>query len=120
FDSPSTGSTVSKVVPLLIRILGRMVDFVKFFLYKLVMSQSFQKPAERKTRSAILRLLKMEGAQDSAQLAKRLGLTAMAVRQHLYALQEEKFVAAEERPGGVGRPAKQWRLTPAANRFFPD
>jgi predicted ArsR family transcriptional regulator len=74
---------------------------------------------EGKTRAAIVRLLKTEGALDSAQLARRLGLTAMAVRQHLYVLQEEKFVVAEERPGPIGRPAKYWRLTPAADRFFP-
>jgi predicted ArsR family transcriptional regulator len=79
-----------------------------------------RQPGENKTRGAILRILKTEGAMDSAQLAKRLGLTAMAVRQHLYALQTEKFVSAEERPGAVGRPAKHWRLTRAADRFFPD
>ena len=56
---------------------------------------------------------------DSAQLAERLGLTAMAVRQHLYALQNDKFVTAEERAGTVGRPTKYWRLTPEADRFFP-
>ena len=43
----------------------------------------------------------------------------MAVRQHLYALQEEKLVTAEERAGGVGRPMKYWRLTPDADRLFP-
>ena len=74
---------------------------------------------EGKTRASIVRLLKTEGALDSAQLAERLGLTAMAVRQHLYALQNEKFVVAEERPGAIGRPTKFWRLTPAADRFFP-
>jgi predicted ArsR family transcriptional regulator len=56
----------------------------------------------------------------SAQLAERLGLTAMAVRQHLYALHSEKFVAVEERRVPIGRPAKHWRLTPEADRFFPD
>jgi predicted ArsR family transcriptional regulator len=74
---------------------------------------------EGKTRAAVVRLLKTEGAMDSERLAKRLGLTAMAVRQHLYALQQEKFVVAQERPGPVGRPTKYWRLTPAADRFFP-
>ena len=77
-------------------------------------------PGERKTRGAIVRLLKTEGAMDSAQLAERLGLTAMAVRQHLYALQREKFVTAEERSVPVGRPAKYWHLTREADRFFPD
>ncbi len=76
-------------------------------------------PSEGKTRAAIVRLLKTEGPMGSAQLAESLGLTAMAVRQHLYALQKEKFVRAEERPGAVGRPAKYWHLTPEADRFFP-
>src|SRR3954471_14647194 len=83
------------------------------------MAPTSQSPNEGKTRSAIVRLLKTEGALDSAQLAERLGLTAMAVRQHLYALQREQFVTAEERPGAVGRPAKYWHLTPEADRFFP-
>src|SRR5437660_1609346 len=75
---------------------------------------------EGKTRRAIVKLLKTDGAMDSVQLAKRLGITAMAVRQHLYALQREKFVTAEERPVPIGRPAKHWRLTREADRFFPD
>src|SRR6516165_11247052 len=78
-----------------------------------------QPSGEGQTRAAVVRLLKTEGALDSAQLAEKLGLTAMAVRQHLYALQQEKFVVAEERPGAVGRPTKFWRLTPAADQFFP-
>jgi predicted ArsR family transcriptional regulator len=62
----------------------------------------------------------MEGAMTSARLAERLGLTPMAVRQHLYALEAEKFVSVEERPVPIGRPAKHWQLTRAADRFFPD
>ena len=79
-----------------------------------------QPSSERKTRRAIGKLLKMEGPIDSAQLAERLGLTAMAVRQHLYALQREGLVTHEERPVPIGRPAKYWRLTPAADRLFPE
>jgi predicted ArsR family transcriptional regulator len=75
---------------------------------------------DRKTRRAIVNLLKTDGAQTSQQLADRLGLTAMAVRQHLYGLESEKFVTVEERPVPIGRPAKHWQLTSAANRFFPD
>jgi predicted ArsR family transcriptional regulator len=85
------------------------------------MAQSAAKrPAEHKTRRRIVKLLKTQGPQDSARLAAKLKVTPMAVRQHLYALQQEKLVAAEERPGAVGRPAKFWRLTPDANRLFPD
>lgn len=84
------------------------------------MSAGVQAPGERKTRRAITKILKTEGPIDSAQLAERLGLTAMAVRQHLYALQREGLVAAEERPVPIGRPAKFWRLTPEADRLFPE
>lgn len=73
-----------------------------------------------KTRRAIVKLLKTEGPLDSATLARRLGLTAMGVRQHLYALQQEKLVSTDERPVPLGRPAKYWRLTRAADRLFPD
>jgi predicted ArsR family transcriptional regulator len=75
---------------------------------------------ERSTRRAIVRLLKTEGAMPSAALARRLRLTTMGVRQHLYALQREKLVTAEERAGAIGRPAKHWRLTDQASALFPD
>jgi predicted ArsR family transcriptional regulator len=84
------------------------------------MSAGVQAPGERKTRRAITKLLKTEGPIDSAQLAERLGLTAMAVRQHLYVLQREGLVTAEERPVPIGRPAKFWRLTREADRLFPE
>ena len=84
------------------------------------MSVDTQAPGERKTRRAITKLLKTEGPIDSAALAERLGLTAMAVRQHLYALQREGLVSAEERPVPIGRPAKFWRLTRDADRLFPE
>jgi len=57
---------------------------------------------------------------DAAQMGERLGLTAMAVRQHLYELQREKLISAQERPVALGRPKKYWRLTIEADRLFPD
>ena len=84
------------------------------------MSAETQAPGERKTRRAITKLLKTEGPIGSAQLAERLGLTAMAVRQHLYALQREGLVSAKERPVPIGRPAKFWQLTREADRLFPE
>ncbi len=76
--------------------------------------------APTNTRRAIVRLLKTEGALDAARLAGKLGLTAMAVRQHLYALQKEKLVTAQTRPVPLGRPVKYWHLTRAADRLFPE
>jgi predicted ArsR family transcriptional regulator len=84
------------------------------------MSRETHQPGERKTRRAIVKLLKTEGPLGSAQLAEHLGLTAMAVRLHLYALQSEGLVTAEDRPSPVGRPAKFWRLTREADRHFPE
>jgi len=84
------------------------------------MSARAQTQGEPKTRRAITKLLKTEGPIDSAQLAQRLGLTAMAVRQHLYVLQREGLVASEERPVPIGRPAKFWRLTREADHLFPE
>src|SRR5580765_2759785 len=75
---------------------------------------------EDKTRRRIVKLLKTQGPQDSARLAARLKVTPMAVRQHLYALQREKMVIAEERKVPLGRPAKHWQLTREADRLFPD
>jgi predicted ArsR family transcriptional regulator len=79
-----------------------------------------RKQGERKTRRAIIKILKTQGPLDSAQIANQLKLTAMAVRQHLYALQNEGHVEAEERPVPIGRPAKHWRLTREADQFFPE
>ena len=83
------------------------------------MTQARQQ-GDSKTRRAIIKILKMQGPLGSAQLAGQLGLTAMAVRQHLYALQHEGHVEAEERPVPIGRPAKHWRLTREADQLFPE
>ncbi len=82
-------------------------------------------PAEKRSRRALIDFLKQDGPQDAASLARRLGVSAMAVRQHLYDLEAEGLVThqSEARPAGnraIGRPAKLWALTPAADRFFPD
>ncbi|WP_409346285.1 helix-turn-helix transcriptional regulator [Paenibacillus sp. MBLB4367] len=73
-----------------------------------------------RTRREIVKLLKQEGPMDALQLAERFGVSGMAVRQHLYNLQEQKLVTFTEEPRSMGRPAKMWRLTPEANRLFPE
>lgn len=78
------------------------------------------KAGRGRTREAILTLLKRRGPSDSEALASKLGISAMAVRQHLYALRQHELVSYREEPRPVGRPAKLWFPTPAANRFFPD
>lgn len=71
-------------------------------------------------RQAILRLLKQQGPSDSETLAAQLDISAMAVRQHLYALRTQRQVTYQEEQRPIGRPAKMWCLTPAAAPHFPD
>src|ERR1700676_315063 len=68
----------------------------------------------------ILLQLKSKGPQQAAQIAKRLEVTAMAVRQHLYTLRDGGFVTYEDEHRKVGRPARIWRLTEKAQARFPD
>jgi predicted ArsR family transcriptional regulator len=79
-----------------------------------------REPPKQGTRRDILHLLKTEGPSDAGALAKRLGVTAMAVRQHLYDLAAEGLVSFREEPRPVGRPAKLWALTETADTVFPD
>ncbi len=71
-------------------------------------------------RAAVLDLLKREGPVSADSLSERLGITAMAVRQHLYALAEAGKAAFEEQARPRGRPVKLWRATAAANAHFAD
>lgn len=72
------------------------------------------------SQRAIVKLLKQLGPMDANALASHLNISAMAVRQHLYALQREHLVTYEEEPRAMGRPAKLWQLTADADRLFPD
>ncbi len=78
------------------------------------------KASEQPTRRALLDVLKHGGARNAADLSRDLGVSAMAVRQHLYAMQEERLVGFTEQARPRGRPIKLWHLTEAADRYFPD
>ncbi|MBS0473109.1 MAG: transcriptional regulator [Proteobacteria bacterium] len=71
-------------------------------------------------RSAVRALLQREGPISADSLAERLDITAMAVRQHLYALEKagEADFAEQARPRG--RPVKLWRATAKAGVHFGD
>ncbi len=77
-------------------------------------------PSSAGPREKLLFHLKTKGPQSTGALAKRLGVTPMAVRQHTAKLEEEGLVASEDEAGRVGRPRRIWRLLPAANERFPD
>src|ERR1700687_5672832 len=64
--------------------------------------------------------LKTRGPQTAAQIARRLSVTPMAVRQHLYHLKTAGLVDFIDERRKVGRPARIWKLTSAAAARFPD
>jgi predicted ArsR family transcriptional regulator len=72
------------------------------------------------TPDRILYQLKTKGPQAAGPMASRLGVTAMAVRQHLYRLKQRGLVDYIDERRPVGRPARLWRLTPASASRFPD
>ncbi|MHC4959128.1 MAG: helix-turn-helix transcriptional regulator [Planctomycetota bacterium] len=72
------------------------------------------------TRDRILYLLKTKGPHTAAELARRLGVTAVAVRQHLAGLESDGLVAGEAQRGKVGRPRRLWSTTGQADGHFPD
>ena len=71
-------------------------------------------------RAGVLDLIKREGPIATEDLAARLGVTAMAIRQHLAGLENEGLATHETRSGERGRPAKLWQATAAANDRFAD
>lgn len=65
--------------------------------------------------------LKLRAPCTPGELAEELGLTEVAVRQHLAALEAAGLARAEKRAAsGRGRPALEWSLTEHAAGLFPD
>lgn len=73
-------------------------------------------------KRAVLDVLKRRGPSEAQEIAAELGVTAMAVRQHLYALEDEGLVAFSAAPkdGGRGRPSKLWRMQASGDVLFGD
>ncbi|MBY6091838.1 helix-turn-helix transcriptional regulator [Maritimibacter alkaliphilus] len=64
--------------------------------------------------------LKMHGAQTSAEVGRRQGITGEAARQQLQRLLEDGLVTEERRALGRGRPAVYWQLSDKGQARFPD
>ena len=74
-------------------------------------------PAKRR----LLDVMKRATPLTARELAERLGLTDVAVRQHLDSLAAADLVRAETQAAkGRGRPSSVWRLTPLSEKLFPD
>jgi predicted ArsR family transcriptional regulator len=75
--------------------------------------------AER-SATRVLYALKATGPQTADAIARRLGFTATAARQHLDRLLSEALVQFTDRRRGIGRPARLWSLTAKGHGRFPD
>lgn len=71
------------------------------------------------TRREILDALRRSAGLTADQLAESLGVTAMAVRKHLAALQAEGVLTAHTERRPVGRPVHVYALAPGAQAHFP-
>ena len=77
-------------------------------------------PSAPTGRAAVLDLIKREGPISADSAAQSLGITAMAVRQHLAALEAAGEAAFAEEARPRGRPVKLWRATDRAAARFAD
>ncbi|GIW07084.1 MAG: transcriptional regulator [Dehalococcoidia bacterium] len=70
-------------------------------------------------RERILHSLKHRGRLTAQALADELGVTPVAVRKHLEALEAEGLVRVSAVKQPRGRPVLVYQLTPAADSLFP-
>ncbi len=73
----------------------------------------------KSSRSAIIDLLKVNGAMSVEQLAEGLGVTKVCVRRHLGVLESDGLIGYEEERHERGRPRHMYRLTEKARCLFP-
>lgn len=69
-------------------------------------------------RAAVLERVKRGGPVTAEALATKLGVTGMAIRQHLESLKKAGLVECERRRGRRGRPSNLWCATEKANAYF--
>jgi len=71
------------------------------------------------TRRRLLELLKRAGALTADELAEKLDITSMGVRQHLQTLERDGLVTYVCEQRGMGRPCNVYRLTGDGDELFP-
>ena len=71
------------------------------------------------TRQEILLSIKSSGSMTAEELARELGISQVAVRQHLSSLEAEGSIAVSIERRGLGRPSHRYMLTAAGDETFP-
>lgn len=72
-----------------------------------------------RTQEAVLVFIKRMGEVTVADLCKELGITSMAVRRHIAALQKDGLVHSRIVRQSRGRPTYHYKLTEKAEGLFP-
>lgn len=70
------------------------------------------------TRQAILSEIKQRGSVTTDELGQDLGISSVAVRQHLSTLAAEGRVSITVERRGLGRPVHRYHLTPEGDESF--
>jgi predicted ArsR family transcriptional regulator len=73
----------------------------------------------RSQRLRIIHMLKKTQGLAIGELASRLDLSYMGVKQHCEELERQGFLDTRRRPKPIGRPEIVYRLTAKASSFFP-
>lgn len=73
----------------------------------------------KESRSAIIDLLKTNGAMSVEQLAQELGVTKVCIRRHLGVLERDGLIDYSEERHERGRPRFIYRLTDKGRGLFP-
>lgn len=74
---------------------------------------------EMTTRERILFMLKRQGTLTAREMTAELGLTGMAIRRHLSALEQDGLIEVREARATAGRPSSVYHLTARGDGFFP-
>ncbi len=83
-----------------------------------MITQPLSEQPER-TQEAVLLYLKRDGEMTVGALCDLLGVTSMAVRRHLAALQKEGLVESRLEKQSRGRPTYKYKLTEKSESLFP-
>lgn len=73
----------------------------------------------RNQKQSVLAEIKRSNGLSVGELAERMSLSYMGVKQHCNALEKEGYLSTQRRAKPVGRPEKVYVLTEKAKEFFP-
>jgi len=86
-------------------------------------SETMSQHLDQRTRARVLSVVSEHGPVTAAEVGRRLGLTAAAVRRHLDALAEQGDVVEHDAIGGQtrgrGRPARAFVVSDAGHESLP-